>query len=173
MGVTDKPISLPIKDYLVRKTSVKKMLPENIVSAIIDDAFKGANEATQSNNEVEISGLGKFMLSEKKAKDGLESMTKIKAAYLIKLQTETDEIKRKNLLKRVASADETIEYLERKLEKSNDKRISDNRRMEESSNTPKETETVNKGSIGSEDGNLQGMSIELGECQETPDNIES
>lgn len=70
----DKPISLSVKDYLIRKMSVKMMLPEKTIDAVISHQFSSANEALATNKSVEIAGFGKFYFNDGKAKKKLAKM---------------------------------------------------------------------------------------------------
>jgi nucleoid DNA-binding protein len=63
----DKPISMSVKDYLVRTLAVKMMVSEKTIETVINHQFQSANEAMDVNNSLEISGFGKFYFNEKKA----------------------------------------------------------------------------------------------------------
>lgn len=63
----DKPVSMSVKDYLVRTLAVKIMVSEKVIEAVINHQFQAANEAMTTNNSVEIAGFGKFFFNEKKA----------------------------------------------------------------------------------------------------------
>ena len=68
----DKPISMSVKDYLVRTLAVKMMVSEKTIETVVNHQFQSANEAMDTNNSLEISGFGKFYFNEKKAKKRLE-----------------------------------------------------------------------------------------------------
>lgn len=63
----DKPISLSVKDFLIRKMSVKMIVPEYVIDAVVSHQFQSATQAMVDKKSVEISGFGKFLLKEKKA----------------------------------------------------------------------------------------------------------
>lgn len=63
----DKPISMSVKDFLVRTLAVKMMMNEKTIEAVVNHQFQSANEAMDLNNSLEISGFGKFYFNEKKA----------------------------------------------------------------------------------------------------------
>jgi len=63
----DKPKSLSVKDYIIRKMSIKMLIPEKIIDAVVTHQFSSAINALSTNNSVEISGFGKFTFNEKKA----------------------------------------------------------------------------------------------------------
>lgn len=70
----DKPISMSVKDYLIRTLAVKIMVSEKTIEAIVNHQFQSANEAMDTNNSIEISGFGKFFFNEKKAKKKILSL---------------------------------------------------------------------------------------------------
>jgi nucleoid DNA-binding protein len=74
----DKPISMSVKDYLIRTLAVKMMVSEKTIEAVVNHQFQSANEAMDLNNSLEISGFGKFFFNDKKAKKRLESLEKKK-----------------------------------------------------------------------------------------------
>jgi nucleoid DNA-binding protein len=78
----DKPISMSVKDYLVRTLAVKMMISEKLIETVINHQFQSANEAMDTNNSIEISGFGKFYFNEKKAKKRLEDLTRKKNLML-------------------------------------------------------------------------------------------
>ena len=63
----DKPVSMSVKDYLVRTLAVKMLISEKTIEAVVNHQFQSANEAMDFNNSLEISGFGKFYFNEKKA----------------------------------------------------------------------------------------------------------
>ena len=70
----DKPMSMSVKDYLIRILAVKTMTSEKTIEAIINHQFQGANEALVNNYSVEISGFGKFYFNHKKAQRKMAKM---------------------------------------------------------------------------------------------------
>lgn len=78
---TDKPISLSVKDYLIRKMAVKLMTPEKTIDAVVMHQFQSANEAVSQHKSVEISGFGKFFFNEKKAHKTMEKFLSQKALF--------------------------------------------------------------------------------------------
>lgn len=63
----DKPVSLSVKDYIIRKLSIKMKLTEKIIDNVVSHQFSSANEALIKNKSVEVSGFGKFIFNDKKA----------------------------------------------------------------------------------------------------------
>ncbi len=70
----DKPISMSVKDYLIRIMSVKLMLSEKTIEAVVNHQFQSANVALVDNDSVEISGFGKFFFNKKKAQKKMDKM---------------------------------------------------------------------------------------------------
>jgi hypothetical protein len=70
----DKPVSMSVKDYLIRTLAVKMMISEKIIEGVINHQFQSANEAMDTNNSIEISGFGKFYFNEKKAEKRLTDL---------------------------------------------------------------------------------------------------
>lgn len=77
----DKPKSLSVKDYIIRKMSIKMLIPEKTIDAVITHQFSSAHEALNTNNSVEISGFGKFVFNEKKAAKKLERYYMFKETF--------------------------------------------------------------------------------------------
>lgn len=63
----DKPLSLSVKDYIIRKLSIKMKLTEKVIDNVVTHQFSSANDALVKNKSVEISGFGKFVFNDKKA----------------------------------------------------------------------------------------------------------
>lgn len=80
----DKPISLSIKEWIIRNMSTKMMISERTIETVINDQFTSASVAMDNCNSVEFSGFGKFYFNEKRAitklnkfntqKDGFEKI---------------------------------------------------------------------------------------------------
>lgn len=70
----DKPISMSVKDYLVRILSVRTNTPAKIIDAVVMHQMDGLNKAIQSDTvfSTEISGFGKFLFNHKKAQKKME-----------------------------------------------------------------------------------------------------
>ena len=70
----DKPISMSVKDYLVRTLAVKILTSEKVIEAVVNHQFQSANEAMDLNDSVEIAGFGKLFFNNKKAIKKLEKL---------------------------------------------------------------------------------------------------
>lgn len=85
-------MSSDLKSLLIRTTSVKVSINEAIVDKVIEMQFKSAQDAMLSNHSVEISGFGKFVFNNNKAKKKLYSMEKTIKILQAKLENpETSE----------------------------------------------------------------------------------
>lgn len=68
----DKPISMSVKDFLIRQMAVKLMTPESTIEAVINHEHQSAAQALQTNYSVELSGFGKFYFNVKRARKKVE-----------------------------------------------------------------------------------------------------
>lgn len=78
---TDKPISLSVKDYLIRRLAVKMMTSEKTIEAVVNHQFQSAQQAMVGNKSLEISGFGKLLFNEKKAHKLMEKFLSQKALF--------------------------------------------------------------------------------------------
>jgi hypothetical protein len=70
----DKPVSLSVKDYLIRMLAIKSLTSEATIEAVVTHQFQSANEAMDTNDSIEISGFGKFYFNKKKAINKLKQL---------------------------------------------------------------------------------------------------
>lgn len=77
----DKPISLSVKDYLIRVLAPKMMMGEKVIEAVVNHQFQSANEALLHNKSVEISGFAKFIFNQKKADKRMEFLLQKRDYY--------------------------------------------------------------------------------------------
>jgi nucleoid DNA-binding protein len=127
----DKPISMSVKDYLVRTLAVKMMISEKIIETVINHQFQSANEAMDTNNSIEISGFGKFYFNEKKAQKRLEDLTRKKNLMLEFIASaETSEQKKRSSQVTLEKTEALINLLKSKITYE-DQLLSDLRGLEE------------------------------------------
>ena len=127
----DKPISMSVKDYLVRTLAVKMMISEKTIETVINHQFQSANEAMDTNNSIEISGFGKFYFNEKKAKKRLEDLTRKKNLMLDFIASaETSEQKKRSSQVTLEKTEALINLLKSKTTYE-DQLLSDLRGLEE------------------------------------------
>jgi nucleoid DNA-binding protein len=112
----DKPISLSVKDYIIRKMAVKLMLNEKLIDAVVNHQFQSANDALRGNKSVEISGFGKFLFNDKKANRKMEKLLSQKAYYELMLNNpEVSEQKKSSTRIKLTNVLNNIEFLKPKL----------------------------------------------------------
>lgn len=93
----DKPISMSVKDYLIRKLAVKMLKSEKMIEAVVNHQFQSANQALDTNNSIEISGFGKFFFNNSKSIKRLNTLNgKRIALERIIADEATSEQKRKS-----------------------------------------------------------------------------
>ena len=127
----DKPISMSVKDYLVRTLAVKMMISEKMIETVINHQFQSANEAMDTNNSIEISGFGKFYFNKKKAKKRLEDLIRKKNLMLEFLASaETSEQKKRSSQVTLEKTEALINLLKTKTTYE-DQLLSDLRGLEE------------------------------------------
>ena len=62
----EKPITMSIKEFIIRSMSTTLMIPEKTINTVIDHQFLGVSSAMKKHNSIEISGFGKFLFNLKK-----------------------------------------------------------------------------------------------------------
>jgi nucleoid DNA-binding protein len=65
-----------LKSSLIKKTAEDLSIPESTVETVVDFISKDIHNQTLTNNEVEISGFGKFIFSKAKAKRRIDYLEK-------------------------------------------------------------------------------------------------
>ena len=130
----DKPRSLSIKDYIIRKMSIKFNTSEKIIESVVNHQFQSATIAFNDQKSVELSGFGKFLFNEKKAVKKMETMLVQKQVLeqTIVDETATDR-KRKAAEVKLESLLQAIEILKPKIDYEPK---SDIRGLEEQTNSP-------------------------------------
>ena len=83
-----KPISTSVKDYLIKRMSVRMNIPQKTIEAIVAHQMEGINKAIQADNKfsVEMSGFGKFLFNHKKAKKKYEKNLSKELVFLANLE---------------------------------------------------------------------------------------
>jgi len=138
----DKPISMSVKDYLIRKLSVQLMMSEKTIETIVNHQFRSANVALQDNNTVELSGLGKFHFNYKKAVKKMEKMVSKANMFNAQMNNmELSEQKRTSASNKLYNTLAQIETLKPKL---NVEHQPDLRGMEEQVDSPSSYEGADK-----------------------------
>lgn len=107
----DKPISLSVKDFIIRKMAVKLMMSEKTIDDVINHQFNSANEALKYNNSVEISGFGKFLFNQKKAIKRLNALLSKEELYNSVILTCTTEERKTSIQLKLNTIKTEIEIL--------------------------------------------------------------
>jgi nucleoid DNA-binding protein len=114
----DKPISMSTKDYLVRVMSLKTNIPVKTIDAIVVHQMEGAYEATKKHDTIEISGFGKFIFNESKAKKKWEKhLSKERVFREILEKPELTEDRRRSISMKLESTLKWMEGIKPKIEK--------------------------------------------------------
>ena len=138
----NKPISMSVKDWIIRKMSVKMMMSEKTLETIINHQFQSANEALTQHKSLEISGFGKFFFNEKKAHKTMEKFLSQKALFEKRVADETlPEAKRKSAAIKLQMAIDGIRDLKPKIYETN---VSNLRGVEEQPDSAQGVEEDNK-----------------------------
>lgn len=108
----NKPMSLSVKDWIIRKLAPKMLLSEKTIEAVVNHQFQGANEALKNVKSLEISGFGKFFFNEGKAVRQMEKHHSQVALFSKMLEDDAlTEQKRKSLELKLQIAKDCIRDL--------------------------------------------------------------
>lgn len=107
---------MPLKEYLVKKLSLKLNVSERIIDAVVSNQSSTAFQATSHYNTIELSGFGKFTFSQVKAKKTMMKYTIAQENYIkaISDPTSSPEVVRSNTVK-LNSINKNIEHLKPKM----------------------------------------------------------
>ena len=145
----ERPKSLTIKDFLIRKMSVRMLIPEFTLDAIVSHQFQSANQAMLNTKSVEISGFGKFVFNDKKAVKKMEKLLSQKALFERLMNDDSlSEQRRNNARLKYESVTLNISVLKPKI--INNEIKSDLRGMEEQASSTSSTERIDTNNISGE-----------------------
>ena len=146
----ERPKSLTIKDFLIRKMSVRMLIPEFTLDAIVSHQFQSANQAMLITKSVEISGFGKFVFNDKKAVKKMEKLLLQKALFERLMNDDSlSEQRRHNARLKYESVTLNISVLKPKIDTNNEIK-SDIRGMEEQASSTSSTERIDTNNISGE-----------------------
>jgi nucleoid DNA-binding protein len=115
MELDKKPVSMSMKDFLIRTQAVKMMKSEKTIEAVINHQFQNALRAVKEFNSVEISGFGKFYFNMNKAVKRLAKLEEKLIAFQTQLNDPSlSDVKRNRCQTIIASTQIEIEYLKTK-----------------------------------------------------------
>jgi|LakMenE18May11ns_1017448.scaffolds.fasta_scaffold9958924_17 nucleoid DNA-binding protein len=117
----DKPVSMSVKDYLIRILAVKSMTSEKVIEAVVAHQFQSANEALQKNNTVEISGFGKFIFNVNKANKKLEMFANVQRIQNAVLADEAaTEAKKQKAMRILNDVQNSVQLIKDKLKEGDE-----------------------------------------------------
>lgn len=152
----DKPQSLSVKDYLIRKMAVNLMIHEKVIEAVISNQFNEANLAMRTNNSVEISGFGKFLFNKKKAIKKMEKLLSKKKWFENSLATHAlTEKQRNRAITILESVNNNIEVLKPKLYDT--EFFANSGGMEKQTDSPSTSEGADRNDSRAEDQYMQEL----------------
>lgn len=135
----NKPVSLSVKDWIIRKLAPKMLISEKTIETVINHQFQEANQALTKHKSLEISGFGKFFFNEGKAVRQMIKYESQKALFTNKLEDETlTEQKRKSYELKLQIAKDCIRDLKLRMYA-----FTDLRGMEEQPDSPRQVEDSN------------------------------
>ena len=79
--------------------SVKMVVSERVIERVITHQFNAAEDATKTNNSLEISGFGKFVFNTSKANKKIVKLIKAKKVYEQQLVENTLPTKKLDVIK--------------------------------------------------------------------------
>lgn len=107
---------MSIKEWIIKSISLKINQPEKIINIVITNEFDQANDALATNDQVEISGFGKYIFNRKKAIKRMASYLERKEEIEMRLKQNTLPLKtRKNLEVKLEILEVSIKMLKPKL----------------------------------------------------------
>lgn len=92
----EKPKSVSVKDFLIRKMSVKMLIPEFTLDAVVSHQFQSANQAMLNSKSIEISGFGRFIFNDKKALKKMEKYVSQRNLFERMMNDETLSTQKRN-----------------------------------------------------------------------------
>ncbi len=155
----NKPISLSVKDWIIRKMAVKLMVNEKTIEAVVNHQFQGANDALSKNNSLEISGFGRFVFNDKKAIKMLAKYESQKALFEKWVEDPERQNKRATNQAKLQTALDGIRDLKPKLYENR----TDLRGLEKQPAASQEAESGDSEGEQAENGDLQSMSSQFPE----------
>jgi hypothetical protein len=124
----DRPVTMPLKNWLIRRMSVDMMVQEPIIEAVVNHQFESALSAIEEHGKesLEFSGFCKFLFNRKKAIKKLEKYRSQKEMFARQAE-ETESKQRKGSLEyKAMMAGKNYERLKYKLYGREDGRIEEN-----------------------------------------------
>ncbi len=112
----EKPASMSLKEWLIKKIAIKLVISEKIINEIITHQFDSANDALETCKSIEIAGFGRFIFNQKKANTQMAKLLSQKSMYeKMLLNEEISLLKRNNTEVRLRNTDLNIKFLINKI----------------------------------------------------------
>jgi hypothetical protein len=108
----DKPVTLTVKQWIIRNMSTKTMVQERIIEAVINHQCEGGMKGLERYDSLEFSGWGKFYFNRRKALQKLEKYRRIKGDLEKMLSNEEMEKKRHSVELKIEDITRDIGILE-------------------------------------------------------------
>lgn len=109
-------------DYLIRKTSNKLEIKEDIVDKVIRHQWREAYKAASSKDQIEVTGIGYWFTSPQKIKSRLEKLERILVSVTTLLQRGIDPEKytryKAGTEAQIAHLNKRLEFHEDRLERT-------------------------------------------------------
>lgn len=113
----DKPVTLPVKEWIIRNMSVKMGVSERVIEAVVTHQFTMAQDALKNCKSFEFSGFGKFYFNQKKAEKKMRKYLQLFEVYTNTLLIEDlPEKKRHATEVKLAMVTRDIEILKPKID---------------------------------------------------------
>lgn len=113
----EKPMSMSVKEWIIKRMSIKLVISEKIIDQVVTHQFDSANDALNVNKSIEISGFGKFYFNEKKAKTQYNKLLAIQTAYNnMLLDDKITEVKRNAVILKLNILSTSIKTLKPKID---------------------------------------------------------
>lgn len=68
----NKPVTMSHKEWIIKQLSLKLVISEKVIDTVVNNQFDGALEVLGNKNSIELSGFGKFVYNEARAKSYLK-----------------------------------------------------------------------------------------------------
>ena len=143
---TDKPMSLSVKSFLIRKMSTAQSIPEKTITSVIDHQFNSLVENMPFCNTLELSGFGKFTFNKKKGVNMMLKYIREKEELLTRMPTLEDAHALKRAGIRISQIEMSMKALNQKLQSYENQFRTDLGRMEESIDTSSRDEGADQNS---------------------------
>lgn len=111
----DKPISLSVKQFIIRKMAVEMMVSEKTIEAVVNHQFNAMLEAMKTVDSVELSGFGRFLFNNVKAVRVMRKYKNSQRCLQEQLSGTLTEQKRKNTEAKLEGTNVNISVLSLKI----------------------------------------------------------